>query len=526
MKTEELEEVTKLLQALKGDVREGTFRLFRPECEARVARMTIREERKGTIDLSAGKPIIVMSKTKKKVPEGFKSVFLNDTVFHNDNDFFMDEANLYFTPNIFTKKGKKEKGNVAYLTTLFADLDDCTVDEAMKRLKESPLPEPSYALFTGHGVHFYWILKYKLPVNKTDKKDYNYDKSWLKVQRYITKVLKSDTRVNEISKYMRIPLSTNHNIKKDKDGKIIEPHPIKSRILIDNLNTKYDFRKDFYNKFCKSAVPFDPNKYKNKKKKKRKNKNTTNVVSNYPPLFNEDIETLLMMRKNSNFKWEGLRTYTLLMFKCNNKTEEYIRYINNEVFENPLSESEVKNILKYENQKIGLTREKAWEWLEISDDELKEMKVLIPENEVKDRKTIKKALNKFDSLAKEYMGYLKFNYIHNSKKKTNRQIGKDLGYDEATISRYKKNTYNIRERNQLAKRTLIEYETFQNLKQGIEESDKVYSKETLKRLQEADNKITKIKDIIEERNELTTKNKFKVTVLLAKYKEIKSIQDE
>lgn len=515
MKTEELKEVTKLLQALKGDINYGTIR-FMDAIEEEVL-----EIEKDTFKMNFGKLIFELEEKTQH-----KSVFLSaiDNL-EKHQQFFTDERNLYYTPNIFTAKGKKEKESVAYLTTLFADLDHCAVDEAMKRLEASPFPEPSYAISSGHGVHFYWILSYKLPVNETDKNNYNYDKSWLKVQKYITENLKGDSSVNDISKYLRIPLSTNHNIKKDKDGNIITPYPVKTSILIDNLDKTYDFRKDFYDKFCKSTVPFDPDKYKDDTRKRRKNKNTTNIVANYPPLFDKDIETLLSIRKKNDFRWEGLRTYTLLMFKCNNKTENYIRYINNEVFENPLSESEIKGILNYDNQKIGITREKAWEWLEISDEELREMKVLIPENEVKDRKAIKKTLDKFDKLAKEYMGYLKFNYIHNSKSKTNKKIGKELGYDEATISRYKKNKYGIRERNKLVKEMLKEYEKFSAFKREVEGTDKVYSKETLKRLQDADKEMTRLKDIIEERNELTTKNKFKVTILLSKYKEITRLKE-
>ncbi|MGX4685547.1 hypothetical protein JNUCC83_01405 [Vagococcus sp. JNUCC 83] len=507
MRKEELEEVTKLLDALKGDINYGTIRFMSAIKEG------VMSVEKDEVSLNYGKPIV---KLKEKTKH--KSVFLSDIEYLNTHQqFFTDEENLYVTPNIFNGEGKKVKENVAYLTTLFADLDHCTVDEAMKRLKASPFPKPSYGLFSGHGVHFYWILSYKLPVNKTDKKGYHYEKSWLKVQKYITETLKSDTKVNDISKFLRIPLSTNHKIKLKK-GKIIKFPPVKTEVLIDNLDKKYDFKKDFYDKFCKSTVPFDPNKYQTRKK--RRNKNTTNVVANYPLLLDEDIKALLSIRKKNDFRWEGLRTYTLLAFKSINKTEEYIRYVNNEVFENPLSEIEIKGVLNQEKKYYGLKRETLYDWLQVSDEELKEMKVLIPKNEVEIRNDIKEKLDKFDSLTKEYMGYLKFNYIHNSKKKTNKQIGKDLGYDETTISRYKKSAFKIQERNRLVKRMLIEYEEFQNLKKGIEESDRVYSKETLKRLQESDTKITKIKSLIEDRNELTSKNKFKVTVLLGKYKEL------
>ncbi|MDT2830277.1 hypothetical protein P7H62_03715 [Vagococcus carniphilus] len=531
MKTEELKGLTKLLKALKGDVREGTFRLYRTECMARVAKMTILEEAEDEEDderqnhLSVGKPVLVLPEEEETVPQGFKSVFLTDMSLNNRDDFFLDEANLYFTPNIFNKKGKKESKNVSYLTTLFADLDNCSTEEAMKRLEASTLPEPSYGLFTGHGVHFYWILNYKLPVNKADKRGYNYQKSWEKVQKYITKELNSDSKVNEISKYLRVPLSTN-NKKKDKESKVINPHPIKTKVLIDNLGKTYDFREDFYNKFCKSDTTYDPNKYSDKTRKKRRNTNTSNVVSNYPLLLNEDLKMLFKIRKKNNFKWEGLRNFTLIGLKFINKTNDYIQYVNNEVFDIPLSENEVNNILKQEQKYYGLKRENLFNWLQVSDEELKEMKVLISDEEAKDRKAIKNSLNEFEKIAREYLDYLKFNYIHSSTKKTNKQIGRDLNYNEETISRFKKRTYKLSERNKLAKKMLIEYNDFLMVKNKIEQSEKVYSNETLKRLQETDQKIENFKYIIEERNELTSKNKFKVTVLLTKYKEITKMQKQ
>ncbi len=42
--------------------------------------------------------------------------------------------------------------------TLWADVDDCTVDEALKRCEKAGLPKPSIVVNSGNGSHLYWLL--------------------------------------------------------------------------------------------------------------------------------------------------------------------------------------------------------------------------------------------------------------------------------------------------------------------------------------------------------------------------------
>jgi hypothetical protein len=42
--------------------------------------------------------------------------------------------------------------------TLWADLDDCTADQALERIEAAGLPLPSIVVASGHGVHVYWLL--------------------------------------------------------------------------------------------------------------------------------------------------------------------------------------------------------------------------------------------------------------------------------------------------------------------------------------------------------------------------------
>jgi P4 family phage/plasmid primase-like protien len=48
---------------------------------------------------------------------------------------------------------------VRVVRVLWADLDNCTVEEAQERCKKAGLPPPSIVIRSGHGVHLYWLLE-------------------------------------------------------------------------------------------------------------------------------------------------------------------------------------------------------------------------------------------------------------------------------------------------------------------------------------------------------------------------------
>ncbi|MFN8705097.1 MAG: hypothetical protein ACK50J_00325, partial [Planctomyces sp.] len=41
---------------------------------------------------------------------------------------------------------------------LWADIDNCTVEDALQRIRDAGLPEPTMIVSTGNGVHIYWML--------------------------------------------------------------------------------------------------------------------------------------------------------------------------------------------------------------------------------------------------------------------------------------------------------------------------------------------------------------------------------
>ena len=47
---------------------------------------------------------------------------------------------------------------IATVRCLWADVDGCTVDEALQRIQQAGLPEPTLIVSSGNGAHIYWLL--------------------------------------------------------------------------------------------------------------------------------------------------------------------------------------------------------------------------------------------------------------------------------------------------------------------------------------------------------------------------------
>lgn len=506
MNTQELSQFSQLLNTLKGGINHGTIRLM--------SLSNVKEEvlsmEEDTFKNNYGKPICTKKETQLK---DSCRLILNKDMFQQLQEyhrFFKETENLYFTPNIFKYSGTESKENVTYLTALFADIDHVTVEEGLSRLENSQLPEPSFGLSSGHGVHFYWVLTYKLLPTE------GYIKSWLKVQKFITNQLNSDSSVDEISRYMRIPLSTNNK----------EDTPIKSKIIIDNLNRMFDFREDFYDKFCKSQEKFDPFKYKKSSSKEKKNTRKTNkqVTNHYADFLSKDIHWLLEKRVKEGYQWNGIRHNTLLALKCLKYTEEYLRYVNNTVFEEPLSSTELNHIISYQHKFDFITREKVFNFLQVTESEEKNLKVLVNEDEAQVRKLIKKLDGKYRKLLKESVSYCKINYIKTATQtKINKEVAKKMTLSERDVTRFNQKEYSVQLKNSIIKTQIEDIMlSLDIIETTISERVSI---ENLEKMDELGKKIVRVKELMLKDDELTSKNKFKMTILLKKYKELQALKE-
>jgi hypothetical protein len=81
-----------------------------------------------------------------------------------------EHANLFF--GVCPRFGGSGKFDLAWqirtIRVLWADLDHCTPEEAVKRCKEAGLPEPSIVVCSGNGVHLYWLLVEPFVIDDAD----------------------------------------------------------------------------------------------------------------------------------------------------------------------------------------------------------------------------------------------------------------------------------------------------------------------------------------------------------------------
>jgi len=70
------------------------------------------------------------------------------------------KANLFFgvCPRFRGGQQYDLAWQIRMVRVLWADLDHCAPEEALKRCKAAGLPWPSIVVNSGHGVHLYWIL--------------------------------------------------------------------------------------------------------------------------------------------------------------------------------------------------------------------------------------------------------------------------------------------------------------------------------------------------------------------------------
>ena len=81
-----------------------------------------------------------------------------------------EKANLFF--GVCPRTGGGQQYDLAWqvrtVRVLWADLDGCTPEEAMRRCADAGLPRPSIIVRSGNGCHLYWLLTTPLLIDDTD----------------------------------------------------------------------------------------------------------------------------------------------------------------------------------------------------------------------------------------------------------------------------------------------------------------------------------------------------------------------
>jgi hypothetical protein len=119
-------------------------------------------------------------------------------------------------------RGKTE--DVAVCRAVCADFENISLDEALQRIEDAGLPSPSIILFSGGGVHVYWLLTVPLEGERG---------LWPTAINRIALLLGSDTSIADLPRVMRAPDFRNNKEK--------YPSRPRSTLYLADRSRRYDF---------------------------------------------------------------------------------------------------------------------------------------------------------------------------------------------------------------------------------------------------------------------------------------------
>jgi len=111
------------------------------------------------------------------------------------------QHNIYCSANPRRSRGGTKADDVPLARSLFGDIEDVSIDEALLRIEAVRLPMPTVLVNSGHGVHPYWRLDAPL----TDLS------VWSDLQKRLAELLAADPVVHDPPRIMRLPGFVNCN---------------------------------------------------------------------------------------------------------------------------------------------------------------------------------------------------------------------------------------------------------------------------------------------------------------------------
>lgn len=128
---------------------------------------------------------------------------------------------VYAGANPRRSRGDRDGDGVTLARTVFVDFDNCSIEEAGRRLRDANLPAPTLILFSGGGVHVYW----RLDEPASDLAD------WTARQQGLIDALGSDGKVKDPPRIMRLPGFRNH--KREADARIVGAWPEREYAIVE-----------------------------------------------------------------------------------------------------------------------------------------------------------------------------------------------------------------------------------------------------------------------------------------------------
>ena len=293
----------------------------------------------------------------------------------------MDEENIYITLNTFYKPCRRLE-NIKELNTLFIDLDyykiGKTKDQVLMDLEKNyfnqSIPIPNYVIDSGRGMYLIWII------NAVPSKALPL---WKAVQEYLYNQLKyfgADRQALDATRILRVPGSIN-----SKSKTVVN--------ILDEYEYIYDLR-EIQNGFLPELKPYE-------RKKGRPSK--INYIYRERSLYYGRIQDIIKLCELREYDLKGHRELILFLYRyylCS-FTEDIEKALNdalelNSMFRKALSEREVIRATRSaercyldKNKQYKYKNETLIELLEITEEEQRNMTIIISKEEYKRRKRIR-----------------------------------------------------------------------------------------------------------------------------------------
>ena len=315
--------------------------------------------------------ICIAEKGKNKT--WFQYHYKYNELFNNIGKAISIDSNIYITPNSFYRPFRRIE-NIRHLNSLYIDIDYYKIDElkhmdhkqVMKKIEKeyfdtNILPKPTFALFTGNGLAYYWLIK-PCPIGVLPL--------WNVCQRYFVEQLeKVGGDSNSIDSARVMKLAGSYNTKTDIRAELYilnsdltynlgdiqrdylpELSPDKESVGDRVHKRKHYSSEEYFEQIKNNAI-----KHSRKRKQNRVVKLYNQLNLHYTRLM--DIIELQKMRKGMcrNAKGElvadGNREFMCFLYRywyClySNDTEQALECVKeyNNNFKSPLSDYEVENI--------------------------------------------------------------------------------------------------------------------------------------------------------------------------------------
>ena len=293
-----------------------------------------------------------------------------------------DEDNTYITLNTFYKTYRRLEC-LKELNALFIDLDiyktGFTKEQILINLNENyfgiSIPIPNFVVDSGRGLYLIWLIK-KVPSMALPL--------WKAEEEYFYKVLKefgADRQALDATRILRVPGS--FNSKTHTEVKIIDSY--------DYIYELREIQREYMPELGENTS------------KKRGRPKKVKYIYRERSLYHARLQDIIKLCELREYDLKGHRELILFLYRyylCY-FTEDIEKSLNdtvelNSMFKQPLSEKEVisatksaQTVFEDQNKDYKYKNETLINLLEISDEEQKEMKIIISREEYRRRKNIR-----------------------------------------------------------------------------------------------------------------------------------------